>query len=76
MPLLTAKELNYLLETAAYDKNSAIVLEENLSTQLAEKVKKHFCLSFIKNNLSVTILSLRSELRLCFEQGSTENVPD
>jgi len=43
MPLLTAKEMNNLLETAAYEKNSAIVLEENLSTQLAEKVK-HLCL--------------------------------
>jgi hypothetical protein len=39
MPLLTAKELNNLLETAAYDKNTTLVLEKNLLAQLAEKVK-------------------------------------
>ena len=38
MPLLTAKELNNLLETAAYDKNTTLALEENLLAQLAEKV--------------------------------------
>ena len=38
MPLLTATELSNLLETAAYDKNTTLVLEDNLYAQLAEKV--------------------------------------
>ena len=37
MPLLTATELSNLLETA-YDKNTTLILEDNLYAQLAEKV--------------------------------------